>query len=1025
MKRSLLPLFTLRCAWALLPLAALPAGLALPLAAQAQAQPTTPFTGRVTGPDGAGLPGVTVLLKGTTTGTATDAEGRFALAGPAGSTLVFSSVGFVRREVVPASGAAVNVQLTDDQKALDEVVVVGYGTQQRQAVTGAVSSVSAREIASQPVPDVSQALQGRAAGVTVTQNSGAPGGAGGTSVRVRGITSAGYNAPLYVVDGFPLPSSDENQLNVINPNDIESIDVLKDASATAIYGVRAANGVVLITTKRGKAGKTSFSFDTYRGIQQVWRKLKLLNAEEYAVINNENHINAGLLVLPKLQNPKALTTDTDWQSLIFRRAQQQNYAFTAAGGTDKARFSVSGGYFQQDGTIIGSHFERFTVRANGDLQINKMLKFGLSLSAAHVNDRQVNTSDEFNGIVSLALQAPPTIAPYTATGNYNVGNAALDNFIEPSPLPEALIDDKSFTRNRLISTLYAELEPLKGLRLRTSVGTDQTFDNSSYFRPTVVDIPRYSVSSASRGSNYAPSYLIENTATYDHIFAGKHHLTLLLGQSAQEFNFSTLGAGRVGYVREDLRELNSGPINTQLNNNGTSNQSRLASYFGRVNYEFAGKYLLSAVVRADGSSAFAPGRKFGVFPGVSAGWRISDEEFLKDNTTVSNLKLRAGYGRVGNPANAGAFAYLYTLNPAIQAVFGPSDGAVVNGSAPTRLPNNDLNWEINEQTNLGLDVGLLNNRLEGSLDLYYRNSPNLIAGVPVSAVSGTYEAINTNAASAYNKGLDLSLTSHNLVGSGLNWTTTLIFSTYKSRLSSLGSGLPYDGQTSRSGTIVRYDAGQPFGFFRGYVADGLFQTADEVGAHATQTGAAPGDIRFKDLNGDGVIDDKDRTNIGSPNPSFTYSVANTLTYKGFELTAFVQGSQGNSVYNLNRFYTEGGLYGNGNSSTRVLGRWTGAGTSNDVPRAIAADPNQNQRVSSYYVENGSYVRLKTLTLAYNFPASVLSHFSGQTLRVYVSGQNLLTLTKYSGYDPEIGAGGVDRGTYPQARILLAGLSIGF
>ncbi|MGI4871690.1 MAG: SusC/RagA family TonB-linked outer membrane protein [Janthinobacterium lividum] len=1024
MSNRLFTLFSVRHAWGLLALTAGPLGATLPLVAQAQAPATTAVSGRVTQKDGSGLPGVTVLVKGTSQGTGTDANGGYMLQVPAGATLVFSYVGFVKQEKA-VSGPTLDVALLENANDLTEVVVVGYGTQQRQDVTGAVSSVNAQQIASQPVPDVSQALQGQAAGVTVTQNSGAPGGAGGTAVRVRGITSAGYNAPLYVIDGFPLPSNDENQLNAISPNDIESIDVLKDASATAIYGVRAANGVVLITTKRGKAGKTSFTFDTYRGIQQVWRKLDLLNAEEYAVLNNENRIGAGLPVIPKLQNPKLLTTDTDWQSLIFRRAVQQNYAFTAAGGTDKARFAVSGGYFQQDGTIIGSHFERYTFRANGDVQVNKMLKFGLSVSGSHLTDRQVNTSDEFNGIVSLALQAPPTIAPYTTTGDYNVGNAAIDNFIEPSPLPEALIDIKSFTRNRLISSLFAELEPLKGLRFRTNVGTDQIFDNSSFFRPTVPGVPRYSTSSASRGSNYAPSYLIENTATYDRTFSEKHHMTLLVGQSAQEFNFSTLGAGRSGYVREDLQELSSGPINTQLSNYGTSNQTRLASYFGRANYEFAGKYLLSAVLRSDGSSAFAPGRKFGYFPGVSAGWRLSEEEFIKSIPTISNLKLRVGYGRVGNPANAGTFAYLYSLNPAIQAVFGTADGTVANGSAPTRLPNNNLEWEINEQTNVGVDVGLFGNRLEASLDLYYRNSPNLIAGVPVSAVSGTYEAVNTNAASAYNKGLDLALTTRNFVGSGFTWTTTLNFSTYKNLLASLGAGLPYDGQSARSGSIVRYDAGQPFGFFRGYVADGLFQTADEVKNHATQTGAAPGDIRFKDLNNDGVIDDKDRTIIGNPNPNFSFGMTNTFTYKGFSLLAFVQGVQGNDVYDLNRFYTEGGLYGNGNSSTRVLARWTGPGTSNDVPRAIAADPNQNQRVSSYYVENGSYVRLKTLTLSYNFPAALLSRFSGQTLRVYVSGQNLVTLTKYSGYDPEIGSGGVDRGTYPQARILLAGLSVGF
>ncbi|MDU0370003.1 TonB-dependent receptor [Hymenobacter endophyticus] len=1006
-----------------------------------------PVSGRVTQANGDPLPGVTIIVKGTTLGTTTDADGRFSLNAPDNATLVISYVGFTRREV-PVTGAssAFNVTLTEDTRALSEVVVVGYGTQERGSVTGAVSSVSAREIASQPVADATQALQGRAAGVTVTSNGGAPGGAAGTSVRVRGITSAGNNNPLYVVDGFPLPDGGENQLNAISPNDIETIDILKDASATAIYGVRAANGVVIITTKRGKAGTSTLNLDVYRGVQQVWRKLDLLNAEEYAVINNENRLAGNSpIVVDRLRNPQALGEGTDWQDEVFRRAAIQNYALSATGGSDKARFAVSGSYFQQDGTIVGSDFERFTLRANGDVQVNKVLKLGNSISLTHLSDRQITSNSGEYGTVQQTLRMPAILPVYRPDGYYYEPRGLQDNFVEENPLASATIANQRFTRNRALTTVFAELEPVKGLRFRTNVGADFIFDNFRAFRPGVPELvvnrpdgtsetysTRYTQATAggTATSSYAPSYLIENTLTFDRLFADKHQVTVLLGQSAQEFNYSNVEAYRTGYARNDLQVINSGPINTQIANAGTINPpSRLASYFGRVNYEFAGKYLFQAIARYDGSSSFPPGDKFGFFPGISAGWRISEEDFLKGNSVISNLKLRVGYGKVGNPNNAGRFAYLYAINSGIRYPLGPN-GTLQPGAAPTRQANPDLRWETNNQTNVGIDLGFLDNRFEATIDLYNRNSPNLIAPVPVSLVSGTYESVNRNAASAYNRGIDFSFTSRNVQGSGsaLNWTTTLNVSAFKTELESLGVGQPYNGLGALSGTIVRYDEGQPFGSFFGFVADGLFQTPEDVRNHATQNNAAPGDIRFKDLNGDGIINADDRTFIGNPNPDFIYGLNNTLTWKGFDLNIFVQGSQGNDIYNQNRYILESPLYGNSSGSTRVLKRWTGPGTSNDVPRAVGgdnADPNQNLRVSSYFVEDGSYLRVKTLTLGYALPKSLQERIAAKQLRVYVTAQNLVTLTKYSGYDPEVGSRGVDLGVYPQPRVFLAGINIGF
>ncbi len=1028
-----------------------PAGTPLSIAAE------IPVTGRVTDAKGTPLPGVTVLVRGTSLGSTTDAEGRFSLRAPEGSTLLFSFIGYVGQPVVVTSANASNISVTmrDDTQKLNEVVVVGYGTQERGSVTGAISSVNGAELARQPVPDVTQALQGKVAGVTITSNGGTPGGAAGSSVRVRGITSAGNNSPLYVIDGFPIATATDgsgnatgNELQGISPDDIETIDVLKDASATAIYGVRAANGVVLITTKHGKAGQSNVNVNAYAGVQSVARRLNLLNAQEYAVINNESRIAAGKpIVVDRLRDPAALGEGTNWQDLVFRRAQIQNYSLGVNGGSEKASYALSASYFQQDGIIIGTNFERYTLRANGEVRLGRLLKVGNNIQLTHLSDRQVTTNSGEYGTIQQLIRIPAIIQPYRSDGYWYEPNGGTDNFIEENPLASSQRNDQRYVQNRVLTTFYAELEPLKGLRFRTNVGADLLFSTFNSFAPSAPPFPgvtsRYATAGASATSSYAPSYLIENTATYDKLIADKHQVTFLLGQSAQEFNYSNVEAYRTGYLRNDLRVINAGPINTLLSNAGIiTAPQHLASYFGRLNYEFAGKYLLSAVARYDGSSVFPPGSKFGFFPGVSVGWRISEEGFLKDNRTISNLKLRAGYGKVGNPLNAGRFAYLYSINFGITYPFGVEPQTINTGGAPTRLSNPNLRWENNNQTNLGIDVGFLDNRIEASIDFYNRNSPNLIAPVPVSYASGTYENVNTNAASAYNRGIDFSLTTRNFIGSNgdFNWTTSVTVAAFKTKLESLGSGVPYNGGNTLAGDpIVRYAAGQPFGSFYGYVADGLFQTADEVaaananaeaksgikGTRYQESGTAAGDIRFRDLNGDGVITAADKTFIGKPNPNFTFGITNTVAYKGFDLSVFINGSQGNQIYNQNRYLLESALYGSFSGGSIVLNRWTGPGTSNDVPRAIDSDPNRNLRVSSHFVENGSFVRLKNVTLGYTLPSSLLSRVGSKQIRFYVTGQNLLTLTHYTGFDPEVSASGVDLGIYPQARVFTGGVNIGF
>ncbi|WP_210521780.1 SusC/RagA family TonB-linked outer membrane protein [Hymenobacter terricola] len=1026
-------------------------------------------SGRVTQPNGEGLPGVTVLVKGTSTGTSTGADGSFSLSVPENSVLVFSSVGFVRQEVpVTGANASLAIRLVDDTQALKEVVVVGYGTQERQSVTGAVASVSGRDIASQPVADPAQAIQGRAAGVQVVSNGGAPGGQGGTSIRVRGITSAGNNSPLYVVDGFPLPSAvDGNgnatgtEINSINPNDIETIDVLKDASATAIYGLRAANGVVLITTKRGKAGTSNINIDSYVGVQNVWHKVGLLNAQQYAELNNEARKNYNTqfptdtrALNSRFDSPAKIAAlpSTNFLDQIFRQAKIQNYSISATGGSEKARYAISAGYFQQDGIIIGSDFQRFTLRTNGEVQLSKILKIGNTLALSHQEEHPLNgENDEFGGPIQLAIQAPPFLPVYNASGGfYEFGSTLEDNFGEENPVTKALRATNKNNRNRATTTFYAELEPLTGLRLRSSVGADLQFNQNDQFSPSIVGSSKYNPQNAvaSSSSTYSPSYLIENTATYDRSIGANHHLTLLLGQSAQQFDNFYLGGSRTGYPTNTLQILDQGPINAQIANFGGSSRSRLLSYFGRLNYEFAGKYLFQAIARFDGSSAFGRANSIGFFPGVSAGWRLSEENFIKEVAAISNLKLRVGYGKVGNPLNAGTFAYTALINSSISSYGGPGTGyvfgtgsqATAQGSVPTRLANADIAWETNEQYNVGVDLGLFQNRVSASLDLYTRTSPNLLLYVPATYVSGTRDAVPTNAAASRNRGVDLSVTTNNFVSTdqGLTWSTTLNISAYRSEITSLGIGKPFNGQGIRGGSsLVRYDVGQPLGAFYGFVADGLIQTNDELaGLNAKSptgfyqsSGTAPGDIKFKDVNGDGVVNDDDRAFIGNPNPKFTYGLNNTFTFRGFDLNVFLQGSQGNDVYNLNRYYLEGGLAAASNAGTIALDRWTPTHTNTDVPRAVFNDPNQNNRISSHYLEDGSYMRIKLLTLGYTLPQSLLTTLHSQRIRVYVSAQNLATFTKYTGFDPELGnqgnSLGVDRGIYPQARAFLAGVNIGF
>ncbi len=991
------------------------------------------------------LIGTTVSSKGTTNSVITDANGNFSITVQKGATLVFTYTGMALIEYKVNAAGFIEIQMEEANKSMNEVVVIGYGAKKRRDLSTSISSISSKEVNATPVADAAQALQGRVSGVTIVQGSGAPGGTGGTGIKIRGISSlTGTNNPLIVVDGYPLPDQGaDNVLNSFGTGDIESIDVLKDAAAASIYGVRASNGVIMITTKRGKAGKTSLTLDVYRGIQQAWTLPKMLNAREYAILNSEARIASGLPVIPKLADFNAIEQQygkgTDWLDEIFRNAAIQNVNLTASGGSDKAQYLFSAGYFKQDGIVYNTDFERFTLRFNGDVKVNSKIKVGNSLSMNKFIEHGTDTYSAFNSVVLLSLTAPPTVQPRNADGTYAGGSGSLDGFNEPNPIYQLEVPKNKNTKYRITGNIYTEINLLKDLKFKALFGGDFNYQEINNFSPATPSSGGrpFILTGYSTQKGLYPDYLAEYTLTYDKTLWEKHKFNAVAGYTFQENRYSYVVAGRGGNFTQNIPVLNdvifrATDISQTYNGAEDGINSRLMSYFGRINYDFDNRGFLGLSIRRDGSSNFAPKNKFAVFPSVSAAWRLSQEKFLQNVNWLDELKVRASFGYTGNP-NVAANAYKQSINQSFQYTFGNSSGSggVVGGAAPSRSYNPDIKWEKNEQFDIGFDGSVFKNRLGFSIDFYQRRSKDLILYVAPPFVSGTYESVPFNTGTLQNRGIDLSLNGKIITSKAVNWNANAILSAYKNEVISLGLSAPLDGGFTRiSGGSLRTTQGLPANYFYGFVTEGIFQSTAEIAKHAVQTAGsdpttstAPGDIKFKDLNGDGVINDKDRTNIGNANPTFTYGLTNTVNYKNFELTVFVQGSQGNKVLNFSRWYTEGGV-SNGNYSNDVIGRWTAPGTSDKMPRVTLNDPNGNNRVSDRFVEDGSYLRVKNVRLAYTLPSRWADKMKLKRTQFYVSAQNLITLTNYTGMDPEVG-GGVDQGFYPQARTLLTGITIDF
>jgi len=899
------------------------------------------------------------------------------------------------------------------EKTIEEVVVIGYGKAKAKDLTGSVSVINLNKTGNQPVADIGQAIQGRASGVTVI-NSGEPGS--NVTFRIRGTGTIQNNNPLIVVDGMPLNGG----LNQINMSDVESINILKDASSTAIYGSRGANGVVMITTKRGAKGGI-LNFDTFTGIQSVSNMIKVLDASQYAQLNNEMLANGGLTPNPEFANPSSLGAGTNWLGALFNPSILSSYSLSYGDRSEKSNLYVSTSYFNQKGVVLNTNYDRYIVQINGDTKLKSFLKIGNSVKLQH--DIKKNGSYDIKGTI-LSL---PTRPIYDTNGNWAGpgSNPLLYGDID-NPIGKATIVENSTKGYNIQGNIYAEAEIIKDLKFK-SLGGIET--NIWYNRTWS---PKYSWGVKSQensylfeGSNRSITLLWDNTLTYDKTI-GKHHINAVIGSSAQNNKYNYLSASVQKFASDNTQQIDNGIL--QPVQHGNASEWAIMSYLGRVNYNFADKYYVTATIRRDGSSRFGMDNRWGWFPSAALAWRISNENFLKNSNVINNLKLRLGYGitgnqEIGNYSFSSSYnTYLYNFN-----------NSYVSAVLPTVLPNPNVKWEGQEQYNAGFDLDLFNNRISLIVDGYVKNTNDMLVPMSVPVTSGYSDVYvpSINAGKIQNKGFEVTLSTKNIIKNDFKWSSDAVFSYNKNNVESINSDTPIitasGGFNSAIGLIK---AGYPVNVFYGYITDGIFQNQAEVDSHAVQmpgsnsaTSTAPGDIRFKDLNNDGVINDKDRTVIGNPNPKFTFSLNNTFNYKNFDLTIFLQGSYGNDIFNANRMYTEA-MSIIQNQSTAVLGRWTGEGTSNNIPRAIYGDPNQNSRVSDRYIEDGSYLKIKNINLSYTLPKTVFGQ-NFNSVKIFVSAQNLVTWTKYSGFDPEVPVNGIDNGTYPITRTVSLGLNIGF
>lgn len=958
-----------------------------------------------------GVPGASVIVKGTTNGTIADIDGKFSIKAPAGAVLEVSCIGYVTVEVPAGNGQTpLTIVLKEDTELLEEVVVVGYGTIKKSDLTGAVAAVNSDKIKDSPAANVGQALQGKVAGVQII-DSGSPGS--NVNIKVRGLGSINNCDPLVVIDGVPTDLG----LNAINTEDIERIDVLKDASATAIYGSRGANGVVMVTTKRGKSGDGKISVNANFSLQTPTNVPQMLNAAQYAQLSNEMMANSGRNVNPDWADPASLGVGTNWLGELLGTGKLQKYNVSYSGGNDKTNYYVSGGFLDQTGVVRNVGYRRFTFQSNSDTQVRRWLKMSTNVT--------FSTDTKSSGSYSIGdtMNALPVFAVKDADGEWTgpEGNAEWYGSVR-NPIGTTEVNKSETKGYNILANISAEVTFTKWLKFKSTFGYDAKFWYTDSFTPKYAWKPiQVEVSKRYRSNNKSFTNLWDNYFLFDHTFAKKHHLSMMAGTSAQWNSYDYMSGEKSGFLFDSVNQMDNGQEVEYIN--GSKSEWSLMSLMARANYSYDDRYLITATIRRDGSSRFGRNNRWGTFPSVSAAWRPSKESWFPQSEIVNDLKVRAGYGVTGSQASVSNYGYLATYETGVYS-FGTA-GTEQPSLYSASLANPSIHWEEVAQSNIGIDLAMFNSRVQFSIDGYIKNTRDMLVKASIPITSGFEDTTTTyaNAGKVRNQGVEMQLHTVNIAGE-LNWETDFSATYNTNKIIDLNSAVPYYINQVNNSYLTMLQKGYPINVFYGYVTDGLFQNQSEVDNHAFQPGAAPGDIRYRDLNNDGVINESDRTVIGNPNPTWLFSMNNTVEWKGLELSVYLQGVAGNSIYNANNIENTG-MAAAMNQTVAVLDRWTGEGTSNFMPRAVYGDPNQNCRVSDRFIENGSYLRVKNIMLAYSFPSKMLQKINVHGLRLALICENVATISKYSGFDPEVSINGIDSSRYPIPRTYSVGLNLNF
>lgn len=965
-------------------------------------------SGNVVDTKGEPIIGANVVVKGTTNGTVTDMGGAFSLNVTDGSTLLITYIGYTPQEVVFKGQRNLSIKLMEDMQTLEEVVAIGYGTMKRSDVIGSVASVSNKALEGRAMLNIDQALMGKAAGVSVTPKNGQPGKS--PSVRIRGIGTFNNNDPLYIVDGVPI---NENGADIINAQDVESIEILKDAASAAIYGSRAGNGVILVTTKKGADAKPIVFYDMNLGLNQASQKLELLNASEFTTISDEALTNGGREPYWKGSTGRA---NTNWQDHIFQNGFVQSYSLGVRGGKKDIRYYLSAGYDDQDGTLYETGFKRYSLKSNIDVNVTERLLVGMNIS--YTRRESTDIEQGINSVLMNAVRMPPTVPAYNEDGTlgYPVGNEGDGQ----NPIGYAQRSRANSKSDRALINVFGEYKIIPSLVLRTNFSADINNYQYSQFRPTYVEgNGRNDIATLNESTSFTNSISWENTLTFNQKFGDEHNFTAMIGQSVITSDYKYTNASKKGFLSndEDMRYFSAGTEQDLVNGNRTD-WAQL-SYFGRINYTWKNRYMAQLNVRSDGSSRFGKNNKWGTFPSGAIGWRISEENFMKDVQWISNLKLRASYGVLGTQPTD-VYGFTSSLNQS-KYIFGSNQDVVI-GYFPGSKANDNFKWETTYQTNVGVDFGVLDNTLTFTMEYFDKYTKDILQVLPLPSYAGMGGTL-TNIGEMKNTGFEITGQYNNHVNA-FHYNIGCNFSTLNNTVKKL-----FDNDAPINGSYNRTEVGRSIGEFYGFVYDGIFQNQSEIDRHKAQPNAVPGDIRFKDRDNNGMINNDDMDYLGSPLPKVMYGINLGFEYKGLDFALFMQGVSGNKIYYSGRTYLINGG-NNFNKSTDILDRWQKEGDITNVPRVSVTNSNDNFRRSSLFIESGSYLRINNVQLGYSLKNQWIRELGLSKARIYVSVNNLATFTKYSGYDPAVDISSIfspgdDQITYPVPRTFLAGLSLTF